>query len=80
VITQCVRCGWDWEANANRKTHELCESCRARKSQKINTCIVWHGHFADDMVTPIHDDGLTVLPGVRTCGKSDCCNPAHIER
>jgi hypothetical protein len=31
------------------------------------------------MLTPVDDDGLEVLPGIRTCGNSDCVSPAHVK-
>lgn len=34
--------------------------------------------FADDEVTPVDDDGVPVLPGVRMCGHTDCVNPDHV--
>lgn len=80
MLQTCVRCGIVWEVNTSRKNHDLCESCRARKRQKVSQCIDWHGHYADDMITPVDDDGLTVLPGKRSCGKSDCVNPAHVKK
>lgn len=76
----CSRCGYVFEVNASRINHENCESCRARKVQKVSECIVWHGMFASDMVTPIHDDGSEVLPGKRRCGKLDCVRPDHIAK
>jgi hypothetical protein len=48
--------------------------------QKIEGCIVWHGHFAGDMVTPVDEEGVAVLRGTRTCGKLDCVNSLHIEK
>jgi len=76
----CTRCGIVWEINATRNNHETCESCRARKVQKVGACLPWHGMFAADMVTPIDDDGTPVLPGKRRCGRLDCIQPTHIER
>lgn len=63
-----------------RNNHEVCESCRSRKQYKVKDCIVWHGNFDIDLTTPIDSDGKEIMPGVRNCGKSDCVNPAHIER
>jgi hypothetical protein len=40
----------------------------------------WHGRFGADMVTPVDEDGVAVLPGVRKCGRLDCVNASHIER
>lgn len=74
----CLRCGWVWEVNVTRNNHDTCESCRARKSQKVRECIVWQGHYASDMVTPIDNEGNVVMPGKKTCGKADCVNPAHV--
>lgn len=48
--------------------------------QKIDGCIVWHGHFAEDFITPVDDEGYEVLRGHRKCGKLDCVNPQHIEK
>jgi hypothetical protein len=79
MLETCTRCGMVWEINTTRKNHDLCESCRARKRQKVKDCIVWHGHFGSDMVTPVDDDGLEVLPGKRTCGNADCVSPAHVK-
>lgn len=41
-------------------------------------CIPWHGYFATDWVTPVDEEGQPYLPGIRTCGHSDCVNVAHI--
>lgn len=76
----CSRCGYVFEVNASRVNHENCESCRARKVQKVNACLPWHGMFAADLVTPIHDDGTPVIVGNRTCKRLDCVSPAHIEK
>jgi hypothetical protein len=80
LIQQCLRCGIVWESVSGRKHKDFCESCRARKVQKIDGCIVWHGHFGADMVTPVDEDGIEVLQGIRNCGKLDCVNPLHIEK
>lgn len=76
---QCTRCGFIWDVNASRNIPELCQSCRARRQSKIGDCIIWHGLYAEDMVTPIDEAGARVLPGKRRCGKIDCVNPKHIE-
>lgn len=77
---QCTRCGIVWDVNGSRNNPELCQSCRARRQGKIGDCIVWHGLFAEDMVTPITEDGDEVLPGVRLCGNSDCVQPSHVAK
>ena len=77
---QCTRCGWIWDVHSTRNNHEICESCRARKVQKVGGCLPWHGRFNSDMVSPIDEDGNLVLPGIRKCGNLDCIQPSHIER
>lgn len=67
-----------FQSTKSRKAPENCESCRARRVQVIGKCIVWHGHFASDFVTPIYEDGTEVLPGQRTCGNKDCVQPSHV--
>jgi hypothetical protein len=80
---QCERCGFQWELHSRQKT-VLCGSCRARKVQTVHTrmgkCLPWHGGFAADDVTPLDDDGMPVLPGVRLCGHNDCVNVLHIQK
>jgi hypothetical protein len=76
----CLRCGMMWDVNASRKANDFCESCRARRTTKIGACLPWHGRFASDLTTPIHETGLPVMPGKRACGNSDCVNSNHLER
>ena len=80
----CERCGYRWTIYSSRKPARKCKSCRTRKVQTvqgvIGKCFPWHGHFLDDMVTPVDDNGQIVLPGRRLCYMLDCVNPAHIER
>ena len=76
----CLRCGIVWEVNSVRNNQEICYSCRSRKQGKVGDCIIWQGHYSDDFVTPIDDDGNEVLPGKRKCGHKDCVSPSHIER
>lgn len=78
--TKCLRCGIGWEVNSSRKANENCDSCRARRATKVSACLPWHGRFAVDQVTPIHEDGSQVMPGLRMCGHKDCCNREHLER
>lgn len=80
IVAQCLRCGITWVETTSRKNNDLCRSCRARKMQKIDGCIVWHGHFAEDMVTPVDEEGSEVLPGKRQCGRLDCVNALHITK
>lgn len=74
----CVRCGFVFEVNSTRRNNDTCFSCRAKKQQKVGECLPWHGGFAEDLVTPVDEDGNEVLPGLRTCGNSDCVNGSHI--
>ena len=77
----CLRCGFVWMLHTSRKNdNEYCSSCRYRKRSKVGECIPWQGHYAEDFVTPIDDDGNEVLPGKRKCGHKDCVSPSHIER
>ena len=76
----CLRCGWIWEVNESRNVQENCQSCRTRKRTKVDGCIVWQGHYAADLVTPMDEDGEEVLPGYRTCLNKDCINVEHIIR
>ena len=79
---ECARCGFAWEIKSVRSPEVFCWSCRSRKVQtvhgKLGKCIPWAGRFAEDFATPIDDDGLVVMPGVRLCGKSDCVSPRHV--
>lgn len=62
---------------------QLCSSCRATRAKTVNgplgKCQPWHGDFAGDELTPVDEDGVVVLPGVRKCGRKDCVNSDHIE-
>jgi hypothetical protein len=79
---QCERCGLEWQVASIRRKVILCQSCRARKVQTVHSpegkCYPWSGHFAADEITPVDDEGFLVLPGVRSCGHNDCCNPKHV--
>jgi len=83
-MLKCERCGFEWHVNTIRKPTSLCHSCRARKVQTVHTpegkCVPWHGHFAEDDITPVDDDGNPVFPGVRRCGNTDCVAPNHIKK
>lgn len=76
----CGRCGVLWESQGRQKEFAWCPDCRARKTLKAGECLPWHGHFANDLTTPVDERGEPVLPGRRICNNSDCCNPKHIER
>jgi len=77
VQKQCLRCGLVWEINSTRKNPDYCASCRARKQVKIGECLVWQGNYAEDLITPINEEGLPVVAGESICGNSDCVNPEH---
>ena len=74
---QCPRCGLVWDVNTTRKPPEVCPDCRARKQTKIGDCLIWQGNYAEDLVTPITEDGDLVIEGVATCGHQDCVLPEH---
>lgn len=80
VQQTCIRCGWVWEVNTTRNNHDICQSCRARKAQKVKNCIAWHGKYAADLLTPVDEEGNEVFAGLRTCGNKDCVNTAHIDK
>jgi hypothetical protein len=44
---------------------------------KIGECLVWQGNYAEDLITPINEEGLPVVTGESICGNSDCVNPEH---
>lgn len=83
AIVECERCGYRWDASNARKNASLCSSCRARPARTVwsdlGKCEPWRGMFAADEVTPVDDDGVMVMPGLRRCGNEDCVNPSHVE-
>lgn len=66
-----------WQIDTTRKNPDWCQSCRARKQTKIGECLIWQGNYAEDMVTPINEDGELVVTGEPRCGHSDCVNLDH---
>lgn len=74
---QCPRCGILWEVNTTRKTPDTCGSCRTKKQTRIGDCLIWQGNYAEDLVTPITEDGEPVIQGTPTCGHLDCVLPEH---
>ncbi len=74
---QCPRCGIVWEINTTRKTPDACADCRTRKQTRIGDCLIWQGNYAEDLVTPITENGESVIEGIATCGHSDCVLPEH---
>lgn len=83
-FVDCYRCGSTFlVSRKRRKLRMLCESCRYTKSNTVQSgehkCLPWHGHFGDDMTTPIDEKGNPVLPGIRICGKLDCVNADHVK-
>ena len=83
---ECLRCGIQEETKAMQKyaarTGKVwCESCRTPPRRFVkyadgSICEAWFGDF-DDSDNPIKD-GRLYLPGVRTCGHSDCVAVAHV--
>ncbi len=78
----CERCGFEWSLKSTRQKTVLCAGCRARSvatvhRAKTGKCLPWRGLYLNE-VTPIRDDGALMMPGVRTCGHTDCVNAAHI--
>lgn len=84
LSTQCVRCGFIWDVVNTRKIPSHCQSCRAQPIRSLMTengkCIIWHGYFDVDQVTPVDEDGSPILPGIRSCGNKDCVNKAHVRK
>ncbi len=83
-FVDCYRCGATFLVNRKRiKARMFCESCRVSKANTVQNgehkCLPWHGHFAEDMTTPIDEYGNPVLPGYRICGKLDCVNSGHVK-
>jgi hypothetical protein len=81
-VVECERCGFEWTVKSVRRRALLCASCRAQRVQTVHTdsgkCIPWSGHYAADEITPVDDDGVPVLPGVRSCGHTDCVYVGHV--
>lgn len=73
----CQKCGSRLE-DSRRKT--FCASCTMRPAKQIRygseICIPHRGDFDEDE-TPVLD-GLPFLPGLRSCGHTDCVNVNHI--
>ena len=65
--------------NSSRKHPDYCQGCRARKQTKIGDCLVWQGNYAEDMITPITEEGKPVVTGKPKCGHYDCVNRDHRE-
>jgi hypothetical protein len=81
-VIVCERCGYEWSLKSTRQKTVLCAGCRAKKVATVHRarsgkCLPWQGMFVNE-VTPIFDDGREVLPGVRSCGHTDCVNAGHI--
>ena len=78
----CGRCGWSWVVDQLKRSsgRVLCVSCRMRPALSIqygaSRCIPWKGCFDLEDRPIVH--GELFLPGVRSCGHSDCVNGLHI--
>lgn len=76
----CHRCGHVWVVSKKNRDVEFCSSCRAKPAKTVKydgeACIPHHGKF-DSLDRPVVD-GVLYLPGVRSCGHSDCINSSHV--
>lgn len=78
---QCRKCGFIWVV-APKKKHSVqyCGSCRAKPAKQVKyageACIPFHGQFDRHDRPVVH--GVLFMPGVRSCGHSDCVNSVHI--
>ena len=81
----CGRCGFAWVVPPEKRGRKdlLCASCRSKPAVVISygksRCQPWQGEFGVDEVTPMFQ-GEPFLPGVRSCGHLDCCNPNHVQQ
>jgi hypothetical protein len=84
VKNTCTRCGFVWNRRQPKFVDGLCSSCISLTAKALTarrvSCTPWQGRFARDDVTPLHSNGLPVLPGIRLCGYSDCVNPKHVKK
>ncbi len=80
----CTRCGFVWNRRQPKFVDGLCSSCISLTAKALTarrvSCTPWQGRFARDDVTPLHSNGLPVVPGVRLCGNTDCVNPKHVRK
>lgn len=78
----CKRCGLSWEVPLVKRRQQvvLCVSCRMRPALSIQygleRCVPWKKEFS--RVDEPMLDGELFMPGIRTCGHSDCVNGNHI--
>jgi hypothetical protein len=83
-VALCCRCGATWKVNTHKRTRKdlKCQSCRMHRALVIKygseKCIPWQGDFDKATLSIPIFDGKPVLPGIRTCGHSDCTNPNHV--
>lgn len=84
----CVRCGQvipgyiiakRKERNSDRKTCSDCSSAKRTQERHGDlVCIPWVGEIDLNTMTPIDNQGLPYMPGIRTCGRNDCVNSSHV--
>lgn len=89
LVTQstCNRCGYVWSfptryLHGRNYDHTLCGNCKASPQLTVKrdgiVCKPWDGDIDLDSMQPIDDDGKPYMPGIRTCGNSDCVFRSHV--
>lgn len=84
-VVECRRCGFKWSVSAEKRDLKdlLCKSCRVRPAKVIQYGVLRCEPYLGDLdaeLRPIDEQGELVLPGVRSCGHSDCVNEKHIQK
>lgn len=83
----CLRCGCEdltgqIAKRVERHTSQLCSSCRARPTEKVDSilgkCKPHKGDFDLDTNTPLDVKGDPFMPGYRRCHNADCVEVEHI--
>ena len=67
------------ERGSNNRNCQDCNAGAKRQERHGNLiCVPWHGEIDLDTMTPVDSKGLPFMPGIRTCGRNDCVNSAHV--
>ena len=84
----CARCGQEiagyviYARERRNSDKKVCSDCSAGKRTQERhgnlVCVPWQGEIDLDTLTPIDNKGLPYMPGIRTCGRNDCVNTAHV--
>lgn len=81
---ECSRCGQEIEFKTVLKRRlrnfpkpDWCVDCTAKPQRKFGACLAWDGDFDIERMVCLLD-GVPFLVGVRSCGRADCVNRAHI--